>query len=111
MPTELTILQARIRSLKEDARRIERDADRRLRAVAAAIARHGLTLDELREAYAMSRTNTALAKYRDGKGNCWIGRGRPPLWLTAAEKAGTPRDSFLVAPIRTKVAAQRAKAA
>ena len=111
MPRELTILQARIRALKEDARRIERDAERRLRAVADAIARHGLTFEDLREAYAISRTSTALAKYRDDKGNCWIGRGRPPLWLVAAERAGKSRDSFLVAPAKARAASNRAKAA
>jgi DNA-binding protein H-NS len=35
-------------------------------------------------------------KYPDDKGNTGPGRGRPPLWLVAAEKAGKKRDSFLV---------------
>ena len=30
-------------------------------------------------------------KYADDKGNKWTGRGRPPLWLVAAEKAGRKR--------------------
>jgi DNA-binding protein H-NS len=42
-------------------------------------------------------------KYRDGNGNAWSVRGRPPLWLAAAEKAGKKRESFLIgAKVKTK---------
>jgi H-NS histone family len=67
------------------------------------IAKSGLSLADLRQAFAMSRSRgrSALAgrsvpiKYRDRDGNMWTGRGRPPLWLVAAEKAGKKRESFL----------------
>jgi DNA-binding protein H-NS len=36
-------------------------------------------------------------KYQDGQGNTWTGRGRTPVWLAAAEKAGRHRDEFKVA--------------
>lgn len=26
----------------------------------------------------------------------WTGRGKPPRWITDAEAAGTPRDTFLI---------------
>lgn len=45
-------------------------------------------------------------KYRDDKGNTWTGRGRPPLWLAAAEKAGKNRDSFLVGATARKTKAK-----
>jgi len=33
-------------------------------------------------------------------GATWTGRGKPPRWLTDAEAAGTPRQTFLiVAPV------------
>ena len=38
----------------------------------------------------------AAVKYRDAKGNKWVGRGLAPKWLKAAEKAGQKRDTFLV---------------
>ena len=42
------------------------------------------------------RGGKVAIKYRDDKGNTWTGRGKTPRWLTAAEKAGTKRDQFLI---------------
>lgn len=36
------------------------------------------------------------AKYRDGAGNAWSGRGMKPNWLSAAIKAGKTLESFAV---------------
>ena len=36
------------------------------------------------------------AKYKDGHGNAWSGRGRAPRWLVAAEKSGKKRADFAV---------------
>jgi DNA-binding protein H-NS len=110
-------IRARIRALELQARRLERSATTRLRAAAAVIAKHGLSLADLRQAFSMSRGRgrSALAgrsvpiKYRDGEGNSWTGRGRSPLWLVAAEKAGKKRESFLIGAKKPKAKAARPK--
>ncbi|WP_321935499.1 H-NS family nucleoid-associated regulatory protein [Paraburkholderia sp. J8-2] len=40
--------------------------------------------------------------YRDAKGNEWTGRGEPPDWIKAAERAGVAREFFLQAPTNLK---------
>jgi DNA-binding protein H-NS len=104
-------IRAKIRMLEKQAQKVEQRSTKGLRAVAAAIDRHGLSLAQLREAFTLSkgrRKRSPVAgrkvpvKYRDSKGNVWTGRGRPPLWLVAAEKAGKKRDTFLVAIKRPK---------
>jgi len=35
-------------------------------------------------------------KFKDAEGNKWTGRGRAPLWIVEAEKAGKDRSSFAV---------------
>jgi DNA-binding protein H-NS len=106
--------------LETQARRLERNANKGLRAAAAVIAKHGLSLADLTRAFSMSkgrRGPSSLAgrsvpvKYRDDKGNKWSGRGRPPLWLVAAEKAGKRRDSFLVGPKEKAKSPKRKKTA
>jgi DNA-binding protein H-NS len=101
----LASIRARIRVLKNQALRIERTSTKGLRAAAAVVAKHGLSLADLRQAFAMSKRRgkrRSLArrrvpvKYRDDKGRTWTGRGRAPLWLVAAEKAGKKRESFLI---------------
>lgn len=119
MPRQLSALtlRARIRALELQARRLERSATKGLRAAAAVIAKHGLSLADLRQAFGMSkgRGRSALAgrtvpiKYRDGTGNTWTGRGRAPLWLVAAEKAGKKRESFLVGAKKAKGAKPKVK--
>jgi DNA-binding protein H-NS len=107
MPRQLSAatIRARIRALETQAQKLERGATKGLRATAALIGKYGLSLSDLRQAFAMSKgrgRRSSLAgrpvpaKYRDDKGNTWSGRGRPPLWLVAAEKAGKRRDSFLI---------------
>lgn len=36
-------------------------------------------------------------KFKDGDGNTWTGRGKPPRWLVDFEKAGGKRASLAVA--------------
>ena len=69
------------------------------------ISRHSLSLADWKLAVSFgkggkrtsaSKGKRVPVKYADDKGNKWTGRGRPPLWLVAAEKAGKKRDSFLV---------------
>jgi DNA-binding protein H-NS len=109
MPRQLSAatIRARIRTLEAQARKLERGATKGLRAAAALIARHGLSFSDLRQAFSMSKGRgrgkrgalagrTVAVKYRDDNGNTWTGRGRPPLWLVAAEKGGKRRDLFLI---------------
>jgi len=90
--------------LEKQAKKLEQGANKGLRAAASLISKYGLSLDDLKQAMGLSRGKSRRAgprqkvavKYADGKGNKWTGRGRTPLWLVAAEKAGKKRDSFLV---------------
>ena len=98
-------IQARIRKLQKQAAKLERGVSKGIRAASKAISKHGLSLADLNQAFGMSRGRgkrgalvgrTVAVKYRDDAGNSWTGRGRTPLWLVAAEKAGKKRESFLV---------------
>jgi DNA-binding protein H-NS len=97
-------IRARIRKLEKQAEKLEKGSTKGLRAAASVIAKHGLSLSDLNAAFSLSRDKRKRAgtgkkvpvKYADAKGNKWTGRGRPPLWLVAAEKGGKKRDSFLV---------------
>lgn len=101
----LTAIQAQIRALEKRAKALEAKADKKVTELVALIKRHGLSLTDWRRALSLSKGakksgprkgKRVPVKYADDKGNKWTGRGRPPLWLVAAEKAGKKRDSFLV---------------
>jgi DNA-binding protein H-NS len=109
----LSVIRAQIRALEKRAKTIEAKADKKITQLVALIHRHSLSLGDWRRAVSLSRGGRkggprkgkrVPVKYSDDKGNKWTGRGRPPLWLVAAEKAGKKRDSFLV-----KSAAKSAK--
>jgi DNA-binding protein H-NS len=121
--SSLSMIEARIKALQRQARQVERSATQGLRAAAKVISKYDLSVSDLRRALAMSRgrapsklTGRRVAvKYRDSAGNTWTGRGRAPLWLVAAEKAGKKRGSFLVSqplaktPPRAQSKAARAR--
>lgn len=102
----LSAIRAQIRALEKRAKVIESKADKRITALMKLISRHSLTLADWRQAVALGKSAKRGAssriskpvpvKYADDKGNTWTGRGRPPLWLVAAEKAGRKRDTFLL---------------
>ena len=101
--TSAAVIRARIRILQRQAQKLEQGSTKGLRAVASAVAKHGLSLSDLKKAFALSKNRRGPRagqrvpiKFKDGKGNTWSGRGRPPLWLIAAEKAGKKRETFLV---------------
>jgi DNA-binding protein H-NS len=102
--TSAAMIRARIRKLEKQAQRLERSASKGLRAAAAVIDKFGLSLAEVTAAFSLTRKRgkrggsgrPVPVKYADRKGNKWTGRGRSPLWLVAAEKAGKKRESFLV---------------
>ena len=106
----LSAIRAQIRALQKRAEVIESKADKKITDLVALIKRHTLSLGDWRRAVSLTRGRKKKTgprkgkrvpvKYADDKGNKWTGRGRPPLWLVAAEKAGKKRDSFLVKSAR-----------
>jgi len=98
----LSVIRAQIRALEKRAKTIESKADKRITELAKLISRHSLSLADWKQAVALGKggkrgsSKPVPVKYADDKGNKWTGRGRPPLWLVAAEKAGRKRESFLV---------------
>ena len=107
----LSTIRAQIRALQKRAAIIEAKADKKVTDLVALIKRYGLSIGDWRRAVSLSRGRKKSGprkgrrvpvKYADDKGNKWTGRGRPPLWLVAAEKAGKKRDSFLVKSARAK---------
>ena len=99
----LSVIRAQIRVLERRAKVIESKADKRITALMKLISRHSLSLADWKRAISLGKRGGSPrkgkrvpVKYADDKGNKWTGRGRPPLWLVAAEKAGRKRESFLV---------------
>ncbi len=102
----LSVIRAQIRALEKRAKTIESKTDKRITELAKLISRHSLSLADWKQAVALGKGGKrglsrgtgkpVPVKYADDKGNKWTGRGRPPLWLVAAEKAGRKRESFLV---------------
>ncbi len=101
----LSVIRAQIRALEKRAHTIQAKADKKITQLVSLISRHGLSLEDWKRAISLSKGRKRTGprkgkrvpvKYADDKGNKWTGRGRPPLWLVAAEKAGKKRDSFLV---------------
>lgn len=41
------------------------------------------------------KTKSSEAKYADGKGSVWVGRGKRPVWLSDLLKAGARLEDFL----------------
>ena len=107
-------IAAQIDRLLAQQKAIERKRSIVLRGIVVQMRRHDITIEELgkllekggRKRVARQKVPTrndsankrkAVAdKYKDDAGNKWSGRGRAPLWLVAAEKAGITRESLLV---------------
>lgn len=64
----------------------------------------GLTIEELFPSSSAARGRRTRSdagksmspKFKGPNGETWSGRGRTPVWLTAAEKAGKTRDEFRI---------------
>jgi len=120
MPPNSTVAQihAQIRMLEKQAKKLEVDATKGLRAAAKLIAKHGLSMSDLKAAFSLSRGKNKRpgarakvpVKYADGNGNTWTGRGRTPLWLVAAEKGGRKRETLLVGASKAKAKSKRSNA-
>lgn len=85
-----------VAALIEQKKQIEAQlAEIRQESVAAVrklMADTGVTLSDLGPV----QRGKAAPTYRDPAGNTWSGRGRHPLWVTAAMKAGTDLEQFRV---------------
>lgn len=111
MRSEYSSLQKQIERLQKKADIVRaRDLKRVVDSITSEMAKYGITIEDLERAQtttgrktrkvAAAKTKSSVApKYRQPEtGDTWTGRGKPPRWLTAAEAAGTARDSFLIAP-------------
>lgn len=116
MDKTITRLRAQIKKLQSQLDRalVKRRAIE-VQRILQVMRGHSLTADDIQQALASApkarrtqkmpraddaRTRTPIApKYRDqATGDTWTGRGKPPRWLSAAERAGTSREAFLIAP-------------
>lgn len=102
----LSAIEKRIASLQKVAEKLKKkDRTPAIRAILVQMRKHGVTLEDLKAAgkgnaaapkQARKRSSVA-AKYRHpGTGATWSGRGRTPIWIVEAEKAGQSRDSFAI---------------
>ena len=94
-------LEAELARLQKRIRKAQLARQKVVRSIAKQIENHGISLSELRQAMngrsvKTRRQSKVAVKYRDDQGNSWTGRGRPPRWLVAAEKAGKKRQHFAV---------------
>lgn len=70
-----------------------------LEKIRTLMSEHGLTpadLAEKRTRAAGATSKPVAAKYRDGAGNTWSGRGLKPKWLQAALAGGATLDQFAI---------------
>jgi len=111
--TQQAKIKKQIDQLKKKAESLQ---NRRRKPVIAAIIRdmreYAITPEEILSAFGKSpsarrvvspRKNSGgakkvvPAKYKHPEtGATWTGRGKPPRWLSDAEKLGTSRDTFLI---------------
>jgi len=109
----LKTIQTRIAYLQQKARALEAKTKPGVDKVVALIKKHKLSLDDLKHVFSGKTGRTtkrakktkrvsklkgkkAHVKFKDSNGNKWTGRGRAPLWILEAEKAGKDRSSFAV---------------
>jgi DNA-binding protein H-NS len=92
---ELAAMQVRIEQAKVERQQSEQTALRQELADMASQA--GFDLHELFGSGGKGKRGKVAAKYRDGAGNTWTGRGRMPRWLTAATRGGkAKKEDFLI---------------
>jgi DNA-binding protein H-NS len=109
-------LKARIAKLQKQLAAAEDSKGPSIRKVRALMKKLGVTVADLAEAPAAKAAKSGQVrgrpkksaaaskkpgakipvKYRDENGNTWTGRGKTPLWIVEAEKAGKSRDTLKV---------------
>ena len=100
----LATVQKRIAALQKTAETLKKkDKQPAVKAILAMMAKHDVSLGELRAALqggAARKTRVkkpVAAKFKDPQsGKTWSGRGRTPGWLSEAETAGKQRHDFLI---------------
>jgi len=93
---QIATLQARAEAIKQSERSTT------IAKVKAIIADFALTPQDLFGAKGpkaakpakAKKARSAEAKYRDGNGNVWVGRGKRPQWLSTALRAGAKLEDF-----------------
>ncbi len=110
-------IERQIAKLKAMAEKLAaKDKTPAIRQIVALMTKNGVTVAEVTAALAKgkpaakrargaksakpaAKRGTVAPKYRDpNTGATWTGRGRTPVWVLEAEKAGATRQSFLIAP-------------
>jgi DNA-binding protein H-NS len=109
--TSLKSIETQIRRLQERAEKLKTSRKApAIREIARRMKAEGITIADLegamkgkgarkaKPAAKSPRAGTKVApKYRDpNTGATWTGRGNTPVWMKAAEAAGTSRDQFLI---------------
>ena len=105
-------LKAKIAKLQKQLAAAENDKAPAIRKVRALMKKLGVTVEDLatkpaapsgRKPARKTAKNAGQkagakipVKYRDENGNIWTGRGKTPLWIVEAEKAGKNREAFRV---------------
>jgi DNA-binding protein H-NS len=96
-------LKARITALQKQLAAAENSKAPAVRQVKALMKKLGVSMTDLADPLAGKRVKgikkvspKVAVKYRDAKGNTWTGRGRTPIWIAVAEKAGNKREEYLI---------------
>jgi len=117
MAKTLTSIMSQIERLQKEAASLQSEAVMRIRKE---IAKFGLTPEQLfggsapRKAAKAAKVAKAKgapsrdAKFADGAGNTWGGRGKRPEWLRQALAAGRALEEFLIVKAAEPAAKQRA---
>ena len=93
---ELSAMQSRIERAKIEKQGAERAAVKQKLMDMAKEA--GFDMRDLFDGRGKGNRGKVAVKYRDKAGNTWTGRGRMPLWMTAATKGGkAKKEDFLIA--------------
>ena len=96
-------LKARITALQKQLAAAENNKAPAVRQVKALMKKLGVSMADLADPSAEKRVKgvkkpaqKVAVKYRDENGNTWTGRGRTPIWIADAEKAGNKREEYLI---------------
>lgn len=97
MPTYKQLVD-QIEALKKQAEQVRKaELAQVIQEIRDKMTAYGLTVADLRGGKGKGKRAAVAPKYRNNKtGDTWSGRGKPPRWLAEAEKAGTPREKFLI---------------
>ena len=105
LATSYAQLQKQIQALQAEAAKLkQREAGDVIARIKEAIAHYGLTAKDLFDGNAKSaarpttraRRGARAAKYSDGQGNVWGGRGPRPMWLRDAIASGKKLEDFAI---------------